>query len=295
MAMRIGITGANGLIGTAFAKLATASGHEVVGFSRQGAPLPHAAESLAMPKDAPHRLPETRHLAGESLMGFWSAAKKERIWKSRVDLTEAMMAHINGWSAENRPSVVLGASGIGFYGSRGDSTLDETSPRGEGFLAELCEKWEAAAGQASAWRARVVNLRTSMVLAEDGGAYPLLKRLFQFGLGGRLGKGRQWMSWIHVEDEAAMILWAVENMRVSGPLNLCAPGAELNSNFTDKLARSLSRPAFMHVPAFALRLVTRGMADEMLLCSQRAVPEKAVKLGYQFAHPKLDDALTELR
>lgn len=298
--MRIGITGASGLIGEAFSKLATVSGHEVVAYSRSGAAMRHAAKTLKMPSTAPHELPETRldalvHLAGESLMGLWTAAKRERIWKSRVDLTERLMQHVQGWNKENRPAIVLGASGIGFYGSRGDTLLDETSSRGSGFLAELCEKWEAAARHANAWNARVVHLRTSMVLAREGGAYPLMSRAFRYGLGGKLGSGRQWMSWIHVEDEAAMMLWALENSSLVGPMNLCSPNPELNSNFTRKLASSLHRPAFMHVPALALRLLMRGMAQEMLLCSQRAVPTAATDLGYHFAHPDLDEAFASLR
>ncbi|MEN3940167.1 TIGR01777 family oxidoreductase [Prosthecobacter sp. SYSU 5D2] len=299
--MRIGITGATGLIGKAFAKLATGSGHEVVAYSRGNATLAHAAETLQMPKEAAHKLPETRldalvHLAGESLMGLWTPGKRERMWNSRVELTGHLMEHVNnGWAPANRPQAVLAASGIGFYGSRGDTELDESSPRGEGFLAELCEKWEDSACKASAWGARVVHLRTSMVLAQDGGAYPLMSRAFRYGLGGQMGNGRQWMSWIHVEDEAAMMLWALENDSVNGPLNLCAPAPELNSNFTRKLAASLKRPAFMHVPALALRLLLPGMANEMLLCSQRALPGKATDLGYHFAHTTLDEALVALK
>jgi uncharacterized protein (TIGR01777 family) len=298
--MRIGITGATGLIGKAFAKLATGSGHEVVAYSRGSPRLAHVAETLQMPKDAPHRLPETRldalvHLAGESLMGLWTPGKRERIWKSRVDLTRDLMDHVNSWRAENRPGVILAASGIGFYGDRGDSELDESNGRGEGFLAELCEKWEDSASKASAWGARVVHLRTSMVLAKESGAYPIMRRAFRFGLGGQLGSGRQWMSWIHLEDHVAMLLWALENDRLNGPLNLCAPAPEMNSNFTRKLAVSLHRPAFLNVPALALRLLLPGMGREMLLCSQRALPGKASVQGYHFAHPTLEEALAALR
>ncbi|TDU81477.1 hypothetical protein EI77_00786 [Prosthecobacter fusiformis] len=298
--MRIGITGATGLIGRAFSKLATASGHEVVAYSRRNTPTKNTTQTLRMPADAPHKLPETRldalvHLAGEPLTGLWTASKRERIWKSRVDLTEALMDHVKSWSPTNRPPVVLGGSGIGFYGSRGDSVLDETSPRGSGFLADLCGQWEAAAHRASAWDARIIHLRTSMVLAREGGAYPLMRQAFRCGMGGRLGSGRQWMSWIHVDDEAAMILWALENSSLQGPLNLCSPAPELNSNFTRKLAHSLHRPAFMHAPAFALRLLLRGMADEMLLCSQKAVPGTAGQEGYHFAFPTLEGALADLR
>lgn len=298
--MRIGITGATGLIGEAFSKLATASGHEVIAYSRKDITLRHAAKTLQTPAGAPHKLPETPldalvHLAGESLMGLWTPGKRDRIWKSRVDLTQKLMAEVQGWKAENRPRIVLAASGIGYYGSRGDTELDESSSRGEGFLAELCEKWEAAVDVAAAWGARVVHLRTSVVLARESGAYATMSRAFRYGLGGRMGNGRQWMSWIHLEDQIAMMLWAMENDSLHGPLNLSAPAPELNSNFTRKLAASLHRPAFLNAPALALRLLLPGMAKEMLLCSQRALPGKATGQGYHFAHPTLEEALAALK
>lgn len=297
--MRIGITGASGLIGAAFIKLATASDHEVVAYSRQDAQIPHASRTLQIPTKAPHQLPETQldalvHLSGEPLASYWSKSKKELIWKSRVDLTHALMKHVQHWAPSNQPGIVLGASGIGFYGSRGDSLLDETRSKGTGFLADLCEKWEEATNQAQSWRARVVNLRTSMVLSITGGAYPSLSKVFRAGLGGNLGSGRQWMSWIHVDDQAAMMLWALENNFVNGPLNLCAPNPVLNSVFTQKLAQHLKRPAFLHVPAMMMRLLLRDMADEMLLCSQRAIPKSASQQGYRFAYPELGDALSGL-
>ena len=297
--MRIGITGATGLIGEAFSKLATASGHEVVAYSRRGGLLRNGIKTLQVPSGAPHKLPETQldalvHLAGESLMGLWTQSKKDRIWSSRVNLTTALMDHVQTWAPANRPSVVLCASGIGFYGSQGDTRLDEKSPHGTGFLAELCEQWEAAAGKAASWGARVVPLRTGIVLAKEGGAYPLMSRAFRYGVGGNLGSGRQWMSWIHLDDEVGLMLWALENEQVKTPINLCAPTPELNSVFTQKLAHSLTRPAFMHAPAFALRLLLGSMAKEMLLSSQRATPGIASEMGYRVAYPKLEDALASL-
>lgn len=297
--MRIGITGASGLIGAAFIKLAAASDHEVVAYSRRDAEIPNAALTLRLPADAPHQLPETRldaliHLSGESLTGYWSKGKKERIWKSRVDLTQALMNHVEQWAPNNRPGIVLGASGIGFYGSRGDSLLTENLSKGTGFLADLCEKWEEATNKAQRWDARTVNLRTSMVLATEGGAYPALSKVFRLGLGGNLGSGRQWMSWIHVDDQAALMLWALENQFVKGPLNLCSPNPVLNSVFTRKMAQHMKRPAFAHVPALMMRLLLRDMADEMLLCSQKAIPKAAQEQGYHFAYPGLGDALSSL-
>jgi len=227
-------------------------------------------------------------------MGLWTKAKRARISQSRVDLTRDLVTHLSTWQSQNRPQVLLCASGIGFYGSRGDKVLDESSPRGSGFLAEICVGWEAAAREAAALGIRVLHLRTGMVLGVEGGAYPLLRRVFRLGLGGRLGCGRQWLSWIHVQDQASLMLWAMENEQVSGGLNLCAPNPVTNASFTRQLARSLHRLAILPVPAFALRLLLCGMADEMLLCSQRAIPRAATDLGYRFAYPELADALTSL-
>lgn len=292
--MRIGITGVTGFIGRHVASTARARRHEVVAYSRGV-----KAGALQQPPDAPHALPETKldalvHLAGESLMGLWTQEKRRRIWTSRVDFTEKMVAHLAGWDSENLPKVLVCASGIGFYGDSGSTLVDEGAPGGSGFLADVCEGWEKAARRAQGLGMRVVHLRTSMVLGKDGGALPLLRRVFNLGLGGRLGAGEQWMSWIHVDDEAQLIVKAVETEAISGPLNLCAPNPVTNAEFTRQLAATLKRPAFFHVPAFALRLLLRGMADEMLLGGQRALPRAAQQAGYSFAHPTLDGALRSL-
>lgn len=298
--MRIGITGATGFIGEHFALFACAPG-EVIAYTRGSHPWPvgNAHEILRQPVDAPHALPETRldalvHLAGESLMGLWTPEKKARIRRSRVDFTEGLVTHLGTWKKENLPKVLVCASGAGFYGDCGEAHLDEDSPQGTGFLAEICGGWESAARRAEELGVRVVTLRTGMVLGKDGGAFPLLRRVFGLGLGGRLGSGAQWMPWIHVHDAARMIRLAVDNDSIRGPLNLCAPGAVTNAEFTRALAASLKRPAFFHAPAFALRLFLRGMAEEMLLGSQRAAPKKALEAGYAFEFPKLEEALASL-
>jgi uncharacterized protein len=254
---------------------------------------------LTQPESAPHELPETQldalvHLAGETLMGLWTAKKRERIWKSRVEMTQGIVRHLATWKAEHRPRVLVCASGAGFYGDRGEEMLVEGSATGAGFLAELCVEWEKAAKEAEKLGMRVVMLRTGMVLGADGGAFPLLRRVFGFGLGGRLGSGRQWMPWIHVEDVAGLILHAVEKESLHGPLNVVAPQAVTNANFTRTLARALRLPAFFHAPAFALRLLLRGMAEEMLLGSQRVSPRVASDSGYLFIHPQLSGAFTSL-
>jgi uncharacterized protein len=297
--MRIGITGVTGLVGRAVAELARAQGHQVIGYSRSPRPLPWADEVHGQDPETPGRLPETRldalvHLAGESLMGLWTRAKRQRIRRSRVDFTRQVVAALRDWTPEKRPKVLLSGSGIGAYGNRGDERLDETSGYGAGFLADLCRDWEGAAAEAEALGVRVVHLRSGMVLSREGGALPLLKRLFKAGLGGRLGSGRQWTSWIHIEDEAGLALWTLANQGVRGPLNACAPETVTNGDFTKALAAAVRRPAFFHAPAFALRAALPGMAEEMLLTSQRAIPRVAEETGYSFRHPRLDGALAHL-
>ena len=286
------------MIGQAVGTLALGSGHEVIGYSRRPMDqVPHLTRSVVSSSETP--LPETKldaliHLAGESLLGLWTKAKLERIWKSRVDLTKQIVAQLRSWKPENRPRVLLCASGVGYYGNRGDEVLEENAPAGEGYLAGLCREWELAAKQASALGTRVVLLRTGVVLGPNGGAFPLMRRIFACGVGGRMGSGRQWMPWIHEQDEATLILWALENESVVGPVNLCSPHPVTNADFTRQLAKHLHRPAFLHTPAFLMRLMPRRMADEILLTSQRAFPRVATDLGYRFAYPTLDDALTEL-
>lgn len=298
--MRIGITGATGFIGGQLTLLAQGSGHEAIAYTRRaGSFVPVAQETLHQPKQAPHMLPETRldalvHLSGESLMGLWTDAKRDRIWKSRVDFTRALVVHLGTWQAENRPKVLVCASGAGFYGNRGDEPVDESAPRGEGFLADVCAGWEQAARRAEAFGMRVVNLRSGMVLGADGGALPLLRKVFGLGLGGRLGSGKQWMPWIHLDDELGLILKLVQDETVQGAVNLCAPDVVTNADFTRQLAAALHRPAFFHVPAFALKLLLRGMAEEMLLGGQRVIPRVAAEMGYTFAHPTLGNALKAL-
>lgn len=297
--MRIGITGATGFIGRHLTSLAHAQGHTVVTYSRGSRAVPEADEHRQLPANAPHALPETPldalvHLAGESLMGLWTPGKRERIWKSRVNFTEDMVAHLSTWKAENRPKVLSCASGAGFYGNSSASEVDESSPQGAGFLADVCAGWEMAAHRAEGLGMRVITLRTGMVLGRDGGAFPLLRRVFACGLGGRLGSGRQWMSWIHLEDALQLLLQATGSEAVSGPVNLCAPQAVTNAEFTRTLARALHRPAFFHVPAFALRLLLRGMADEMLLGGQRVIPQAAKRMGYRFAQPDISGAFAAL-
>ncbi len=296
--MRIGITGATGLIGKALGNLAVAHGHEVIAFVRNlsKARLPWAKEVRPIDTQAPLPLNATGldvliNLAGEPVLGRWTEAKKQRIRDSRIDFTQRVTRCLA--AASPRPATLINGSAVGYYGDRGDELLPETAPRGEGFLAQVCVDWETAAMRAEQLGIRVVLLRTGVVLAPGGGAYPLMKKAFSCFVGGKLGSGRQWMPWIHVQDEARMILWAAEQPGISGPLNLSGPAPVTNAEFTRALARSLHRPAFLPAPAFALRVVM-GEASSMLLGSERATPSAALAAGFQFDYPTLEEALEAL-
>ncbi|MDB6075373.1 MAG: hypothetical protein JWO89_3013 [Verrucomicrobiaceae bacterium] len=296
--MKIGITGATGLIGRTLGKLAVAHGHEVIAFTRNPAKtyLDWAAEvrpvdmAAAMPLEA-SGIDVLVNLAGESVFGRWPEAKKKRIRDSRMEFTQKVTRCLA--AASPRPSTLISGSAVGYYGDGGGSVLTEASGAGEGFLASVCVEWEAAARRAEQLGVRVVLLRTGVVLATEGGAFKLMRRAFSACVGGRLGSGTQWMPWIHVQDEARMILWAAEQSNVSGPLNLVAPGAVTNREFTRVLAKTLHRPAFMHAPAFALRLLL-GEAAGIVLEGQHAVPQAALTGGFQFDYPSLDEALQAL-
>jgi uncharacterized protein (TIGR01777 family) len=231
------------------------------------------------------------NLAGESIFGHWTKDRKQRIRESRIELTNHIVDRIG--SASQRPGVFVCASATGYYGDRADEILNEESPPGSGFLAGVCLDWEAAANRARPLGIRVVNLRTSVVLGKGGGAWSVLRKIFGFGLGGRLGSGKQWMPWIHLEDEVGIILHALEHDRCSGPVNLAAPGCVTNADFTKTVARALRRPAFCHAPAFALRLAL-GEFSHVMLDSERVAPRVAPGWGYRFRHPELDGALATL-
>lgn len=295
--MRIGITGATGFIGTHLSKLAAQRGHEIITYSRRPRPGPH---SLVQPAQTPWALPQPDrpldvliHLSGEPVFGLWTTAKRALIDESRGAFTEKLVDHLATWTQP--PTALLVASGVGYYGDRSDEILTESSPAGSGFLAEVCIAWEAAAQHAKdRLGARVVNFRTGLVLGNEGGALPLMRRAFKFGVGGNLGSGNQWMPWIHIADEVGLILWAAENTAVTGPLNLTSPNPVTNADFTRSLAASVHRPAFFHAPAFVLKTLLGDLAQEMLLTSQRALPAAAQSGGYTFQYPDLTPALAHL-
>jgi uncharacterized protein (TIGR01777 family) len=208
---------------------------------------------------------------------------------SRVDSTQALATALAG--LRRPPRTLLVASAVGIYGNRGGELLDETSKPGAGFLAELCRQWEAAARPATEAGIRVVHLRFGVILGPGPGALARMLPLFRLGLGGRLGNGRQWMSWISLADAIGAVLCVLETPALAGAMNLTAPSPVTNAEFTRILARQLRRPAFLPVPAFALRLALGQMADEVLLSSARAVPVRLLAAGFRFTHPTLGEAL----
>ncbi len=232
------------------------------------------------------------HLAGESIFhGRWDTAKKERIRTSRIEGTRHLVDFIA--KAENRPMTLICSSAVGYYGSRGDEKLTESSAPGDDFLAKVCLDWEQEALRAEEYGVRVVLIRTGVVLGDDGGALAQMLLPFKLGLGGRLGNGRQYMSWIHIDDLTAIMLYAKENTNLRGPVNAVAPTPVTNSEFTHALAATLHRPAFLPVPGFALKVVLGEFAD-VLLGSQRVIPEALQQTNYTYTFPQIEVALKNL-
>jgi len=234
------------------------------------------------------------HLAGEPIFGgLPTAARRERIWSSRVDGARSLVNALAALPPERRPRTLVCGSASGYYGDSGDDEIDEREPPGPGFLAELCRDWEAEAARAREHGVRVCSLRFGVVLARQGGALALMLPIYRVGLGGAIGGGRQWFPWIHVDDCARLAELALERDGVSGPLNCAAPGCVRNAEFNAALARALHRPAFFAVPAFAVRVVLRDVAPA-LLSSLRLVPAAALKAGFVFRYPTLEAALAEI-
>ncbi|MFK5922006.1 MAG: TIGR01777 family oxidoreductase [Verrucomicrobiota bacterium] len=294
--MKIGITGARGLIGKRLTALLVEKGHEAVLYTRNvdevfspGHELRHFSPELAEQTDV-SGLDALVHLAGESVLGIWTAAKKQQIRSSRLLGTQGLVKAMK--DSERAPQVFVCASGTGFYGDRADEVLTEESELGRGFLAEVTQVWESAAMQAQDDGIRVVCGRVGMALGAGGGAAPLLRKLFRLGLGGRLGSGKQWMPWVHVDDVARMFLYAIEQTALEGAVNFCAPKSLSNSEFTRVLARQVKRPAIAWAPAPLLKLVLGGMS-EMLLFSERVVPEVLKQQGFDWDYEDLGDALSQ--
>jgi uncharacterized protein (TIGR01777 family) len=279
--MKILITGSSGLVGGALADELKQAGHTVCRLVRPGSqtkanrgdegfevawnPATGELGAAAVGADA------VVNLAGASITnGRWTAARKKELLSSRVDTTRALVKALARMAA--RPSVLVSASAIGIYGNRNDEILSEESSPGSGFLSEVAEEWEREAEKGTALGIRVVRARFGVILAGNGGALPEMARPFRFGVGGRIGSGQQWISWIGLEDVAAILRLALENGAVRGAVNVVSPQPVRNAEFTDALAEALHRPALFPAPAFALRVLLGEIADALLLASQRVVP-----------------------
>lgn len=293
--MNITIAGASGFIGRRLLKLLGGRGHALHVLSRHaGTNLPPGVRLSvwdpvkgAPPEPALRDAGAVIYLAGEPVAQRWTTEAKRRIRESRVAGTRNLVQALA--ALNQRPEALVCASAIGYYGSRGDETLIETSPAGGDYLAEVCAAWEREAEAAEALGLRVVRLRIGLVLAGHGGALQRMLPPFRMGVGGRLGNGRQWMSWIHLDDLCEMFRFAVENPG-SGAWNAAAPGPVTNRDFTRTLAAAVRRPAIFPVPGLALRAIFGEMA-EVLLSSQRVLPEAAEKAGFRFEYAELDRAL----
>lgn len=290
--MNILVTGATGLVGSVLCPASEAAGHRVSILRRAAGTSPSwDPEAGIIDLGTPVPYEAVVHLAGENIGARWTRERKRRIRGSRVAGTKLLSEALAKLSPP--PRVLVCASATGFYGDRADERLDEASPPGRGFLAETCRDWEAAAAPAIAAGIRVVHLRLGIVLAGQGGALAKMLPIFRLGLGGRLGKGRQFWSWIALPDVIAAILHALHCESLLGPVNVVSPQPATNGEFIAALARVLHRPAFFAVPGVAVRLLFGEMGREALLASARVRPARLEASGFQFRFPDLDSALRE--
>ena len=294
--MRVAITGSTGLVGSEVVTSLSAAGHEVVRLVRRApAPGENAIrwDPVRREIDAAELegLDAVIHLAGENIAsGRWTAARKAAIRDSRVNGTRFLCDALAGLARP--PKVLVCASAIGYYGDRGEEVLTEESPPGAGFLADVCREWEAASAPAARKGIRVVAMRIGMALSPKGGALPRMLPLFRAGLGGVIGNGRQYVSWVALDDLVGIVFHALRCEDLRGPVNAVAPRPATNRELTVALGRALSRPTPLPVPAFALRLAVGGeMADALLLASARVVPKRLLDTGYAFRFPELPAAL----
>ncbi len=295
--MKIGITGASGFLGSAIIEEATSRGWTVVAFSRNPDRIVDGAEevrSLADPEKIDlEGIDSLIHLAGEPIVGLWTKEKRKRIYDSRIDLTEDLVEAISKISRSRRPCAFVSASAVGLYGNREDEWLDEESDVGFGFLSDVCRDWEAASTKASSLGLRVVNPRIGIVLGQ-GGFLKRLRPIFKLGLGGRLGKGNQWMSWIHLRDLARVFVEAAdESSSMRGAVNCVSPTPATNREFTNIYARVLGRKALFPVPTFILKWLPGGMSS-LFLDSQRAEPAALNAFNFEWEFPIMEDALREV-
>jgi uncharacterized protein (TIGR01777 family) len=300
--MNILITGATGFVGRRLCEMLHQAGHTVRALSRDSVAAKQGIPLLkeVFPWNPLQELPLLQafegcdaviNLAGESIAGRWTAPKKQLIRDSRVLGTKNLVNALAQLSS--RPKVLISASAIGYYGDRGEETLTEDAAPGSDFLAQVCRDWENEALKAESLGMRVVRLRIGLVLGRGGGTLQALLPLFRVGLGGPLGSGRQWWSWIHRDDLCRLIVQILANENVSGPINATAPQPVRQKEFAQVLGRVLRRPAFLPTPAFALKIALGEFADG-ILASQRALPRRAQEMGYRFQFEELEGALREI-
>lgn len=294
--MRVLISGITGLIGSQLAQQLRADGHTVLGLSRSAAGRDDLIEwSPANGQLDPILLDGfdiVVHLAGESIASRWTERKKQRIRSSRIDGTSLLATTLA--RVERRPRLFISASAVGYYGDRGGETLTEQAHPGQGFLAEVAVAWERAADPAREAGIRVVHLRFGMVLSPKGGALGQMLTPFRFGLGGRIGSGRQFWPWISLDDAVALLTTAMTDERYEGPLNAVAPEVPTCREFVAALGRAIRRPTILPVPAFAVRLLFGEMADAALLASTRTIPAVIERLGFTFRHPTLKSCFASI-
>jgi uncharacterized protein (TIGR01777 family) len=294
--MNVLVSGSTGLVGSALVRELSGRGHDVIRLVRPSPEGEDNGEARWDPESGIVSLGKgggmdaVVHLAGESIAeGAWTPERKATIRDSRVKGTRLLCESL--LRLERPPETLLCASATGYYGGRGDEVLREESPPGEGFLAGVCREWEEATGEAARRGVRVVNLRIGMVLSAEGGALARMLPAFRAGAGGRIGSGKQYMSWIALSDLVGVILYALVTDSLAGPVNAVAPGSVTNREFTKVLGRVLGRPTVALLPAFAARLLFGEMADELLLASARVEPAKLVASGYRFRYPELEGAM----
>ena len=294
--MNILITGGTGFIGSALSRELSNSGHKVIIASRRKTPpklenieIVRWDIQTPLSSEIMSGIDAVINLAGESLIsGRWTKKRKERIMSSRVNTTRLLVESMK--NANPKPKVLISVSAVGYYGPHGDEYVTEDFPPASDFLAEVCKAWEKEALKAQELGVRVVITRFGVVLESDGGALSKMAIPFKFFLGGHLGSGQQWFSWVHREDLIGFMKYALENESVSGHFNLTSPQPVTNKEFCSALGKALNRPSWFHVPAFMIKL-TLGEVGKVLLTGQRVLPEKALKAGYQFKYPEINEAL----
>ena len=303
--MKVAVTGATGLVGRALVAELLARGAEVRVLSRQPAAarmvlgedcdyFAWAPQAHELDEDALSGATAVVHLAGEPVIGGrWTPRRKKAIFESRAGGAQLISSTMAAMSVESRPRVFVSASAVGYYGDHGNYRVDETTPPGHDFLAEVCQAWEQGVMDAESLGIRTATVRIGLVLSADGGAFTRLHRIFKLRLGGELGSGRQWLSWIHIDDLVAMFCFVLEHEGIRGAINGVAPRPVTNTEFTVRLSEALGAAAFLDVPAFALRWVYGEQAG-LFLTSARVVPNRASKLLFGFRYPELSLAFHDL-